>query len=225
MPRCGVMTYGLRLAMLSAGFSSAAAPRPCLKQQAASLQPRLMTNRLCSLPTSFVRRFITNTEAEKSAIYRIIETRFFEGKKSKFDAGLNCTTPHLSRPTASNRSRLLPIPGSDNEDIGPSSQDSCGSSLSLHHGKPPSYVLSLGRLPSPCRDCPIPDPRNRLGARWHALPERERFDCATWRWAPAHRGESDWSAGRPWWRACVSIELQRFHDDMGGAVFVRTLQL
>src|SRR5262249_27443841 len=95
MPRCGAMTYGLRLAMLSAGFSSAAAPRPCLKQQAASLQPRLMTNRLCSLHASFVRRLITNTEAEKSAIYRIIETRFFEGKKSKFDVGLNCTTQRI----------------------------------------------------------------------------------------------------------------------------------
>ena len=25
-------------------------------------------------------------------------------------------------------------------------------------------------------------------ARWHALAERERFDCATWRWAPARHG-------------------------------------
>ena len=38
--------------------------------------------------------------------------------------------------------------------------------------------------------------RDRSGARWHALPERERFYCATSRWAPARRGsESDVNAG------------------------------
>jgi hypothetical protein len=38
----------------------------------------------------FVRvSFSTDRAAEKSAIYGIIETRFFEGKKGKFDVGLN----------------------------------------------------------------------------------------------------------------------------------------
>jgi dolichol-phosphate mannosyltransferase len=38
--------------------------------------------------------------------------------------------------------------------------------------------------------------RPRLRSRRHALAERERFDCATSRWAPArHRSESDGDAG------------------------------
>jgi hypothetical protein len=52
-----------------------------------------MTNQLSSIRTSFVRAlFNTDRAAEKNAIYGIIETRFFEGKKGKFDVGLNCTT-------------------------------------------------------------------------------------------------------------------------------------
>ena len=38
--------------------------------------------------------------------------------------------------------------------------------------------------------------RPRLRSRGRALPEPERFYCATWRWAPAHREtESDGDAG------------------------------
>jgi hypothetical protein len=49
-----------------------------------------MTNQISSIRTSFVRAlFNTDKAAEKSAIYGIIETRFFEGKKAKFDVGLN----------------------------------------------------------------------------------------------------------------------------------------
>jgi hypothetical protein len=67
-----------------------AAPAPSLPKQALTLQPRLMTNQLSSIRTSFVRAlFNTDTAAEKSVIYGIIETRFFEGKKGKFDVGLN----------------------------------------------------------------------------------------------------------------------------------------
>src|SRR5262249_16542287 len=43
--------------------------------------------------------------------------------------------------------------------------------------------------------CPARE-RPRLGTRWQAVPERERFYCATSRWAPARRGsESDVNAG------------------------------
>jgi len=38
-----------------------------------------------------LKLLITNAQAKKSVIYGIIETRFFEGKKGKFDVGLNCT--------------------------------------------------------------------------------------------------------------------------------------
>jgi hypothetical protein len=47
-----------------------------------------MAPRPFSLRTSFLPRFITDTEAEKSAIYGIIE-RFVEGEKANFSAGLN----------------------------------------------------------------------------------------------------------------------------------------
>jgi len=41
-----------------------------------------MTNQLSSIRTSFVRAlFNTDRAAEKSAIYGIIETRFFEGER------------------------------------------------------------------------------------------------------------------------------------------------
>jgi hypothetical protein len=70
-------------------LSSAAAPEPSLQQQAASLQPGLMAARLSSLHTSFVRKLITNTEAEKSNIYSRRETGFVEGKRTNFAAGLN----------------------------------------------------------------------------------------------------------------------------------------
>jgi len=36
-----------------------------------------------------LKLLITNAQAKKSVIYGIIETRFFEGKKGKFDVGLN----------------------------------------------------------------------------------------------------------------------------------------
>ena len=74
-----------------------AAPAPSLPKQALTLQPRLMTNQLSSIRTSFVRAlFTTDRAAEKSAIYDIIDTRFFEGEKGKFDVGLNCTTQRTS---------------------------------------------------------------------------------------------------------------------------------
>jgi hypothetical protein len=41
------------------------------------------------MPTSFVRRLITNTEAEKSIIYARRKTRFVERKKAKFGLRLN----------------------------------------------------------------------------------------------------------------------------------------
>jgi hypothetical protein len=44
------------------------------------------------MPTSLVIRLITNTVFVKSVIYDRKETRFVEGKKGKFDVGLNCTT-------------------------------------------------------------------------------------------------------------------------------------
>jgi hypothetical protein len=52
-----------------------------------------MTEQASSLRPSFVRAlFNTDRTAEKSAIYSIIETRFFEGKRINSDVGLNCTT-------------------------------------------------------------------------------------------------------------------------------------
>jgi hypothetical protein len=51
-----------------------------------------MTPQLSSLPTSFLRLFITDKAAEKSVIYGRRGTRFIEGKKANFDVGLNCTT-------------------------------------------------------------------------------------------------------------------------------------
>jgi hypothetical protein len=44
-----------------------------------------MAARLSSLHTSFVRKLITNTEAEKSNIYGRRNKRFGEGKKANFD--------------------------------------------------------------------------------------------------------------------------------------------
>jgi hypothetical protein len=48
----------------------------------------LMAAQLSSLRTSFLF-FITDTVAEKSVIYGRRRTRFIEGKRAKFDAGLN----------------------------------------------------------------------------------------------------------------------------------------
>jgi hypothetical protein len=45
------------------------------------LQPGLIVPRLSSLRTSRLRFFITDTEAEKSAIYDRRKTRFIEGKR------------------------------------------------------------------------------------------------------------------------------------------------
>src|SRR5215831_2248547 len=46
------------------------------------------------------------------------------------------------------------------------------------------------RAGCPARELP------RLGTRWQAVPERERFYCATSRWAPArHESGSDVNAG------------------------------
>src|SRR5262249_40726461 len=56
------------------------------------LQSGLMTGQLSSSRTSFLRVFITDTVAEKSVIYGRRRTRFIEGEKANFDAGLNCTT-------------------------------------------------------------------------------------------------------------------------------------
>ena len=77
------------------------------------------------------------------------------------------------------------------------------------------------------RGVPVGQGRDRLVARWHALAERERFYCATWRWARARRGSQGirCKRGRGTRGSQALHELQRLHDDMGGAVFVRTLQL
>jgi hypothetical protein len=74
---------------LTERLSSAAAPEPSLQQQAASLQPGLMAPKLSSLRTSFLRLFITDTEAQKSVIYGRRRTRFTEQEKANFSAGLN----------------------------------------------------------------------------------------------------------------------------------------
>src|SRR5262245_7829622 len=64
------------------------------------------------------------------------------------------------------------------------------------------------------------------GARWRVLAERERFYCTTSRWMLARHGsESECKRGRGTSAARALHEFQRFHDNMGGAVFVRTLQL
>jgi hypothetical protein len=67
--------------------------------------------------------------------------------------------------------------------------------------------------------------RPDLRSRWNALPGRERFLLPNFalgaQHAMANRMETQARhQGRP-----ALHELQRFHDDMGGAVFVRTLQL
>ena len=50
----------------------------------------MMTNQLSSIRTSLVRAlFNTDSAAEKSAIYGIIKTRFFEEKEVNFYVGLN----------------------------------------------------------------------------------------------------------------------------------------
>jgi len=55
------------------------------------LQPRIMTHQISSIHTSFVRILInTDRAAKKSAIYGIMETTFFEGKRANSAVGLNC---------------------------------------------------------------------------------------------------------------------------------------
>jgi hypothetical protein len=67
--------------------------------------------------------------------------------------------------------------------------------------------------------------RDRLGAWWHALPERERFYCEL-RVGRQHAMEANQMETRARHQGRQALhELQRLHDDMGGAVFVRTLQL
>jgi hypothetical protein len=48
-----------------------------------------MTPQLSSWRTSFLRLFITDTEAEKSVVYGRRETAFVEGKNDQFGAALN----------------------------------------------------------------------------------------------------------------------------------------
>ena len=94
------------------GLSPPAAPAPSLPTQALTLQPRLMTNQLSSIRTSFLRAlFNTDRAAEKSAIYGIIETRFFEGKKGKFNIGFDTCTTQQSCLVGLNRRRKQFNPG------------------------------------------------------------------------------------------------------------------
>ena len=82
----GHTTVALRNPMR--GFSLAAVRRLTLQYPAVSVQPRLMTNQPCSLRASFVRRIITDTEAEKSVITEQ-QNQIYRGEKANFDVGLN----------------------------------------------------------------------------------------------------------------------------------------
>src|SRR5262249_51068783 len=74
----------------SARFSPAAVPRLQLQQQAVSRQPTPTPSPLFSWPLHTTRSL-----AMKSVICGNRRTRVFEGKKTNFDAGLNCTTRQL----------------------------------------------------------------------------------------------------------------------------------